>query len=95
MQESKNKGIKSQDNSTNGYQGVFGEIVDTIGEDTAEKLSENFGGEHVYIPKASEHQRLKRNMLIKREFDGCNYRELGRKYSLSTRQIHNIVNNRD
>lgn len=67
------------------------EIVEVIGMDAFHKLMEVFGGSYVYIPKTDRQDRQERNEQIRAEFDGYNFRELGRKYNLTEVSIRSIV----
>lgn len=61
-----------------------------IGFENTMKLIKTFGGSEVYIPKLDSLQRDKRDAAICKEFNGYNYRELAKKYTLSERQIREI-----
>ncbi len=55
------------------------------------RLTESFGGTYLYVPKKDAVLRKLRNMKIRAEFDGYNYRGLARKYHLTEISIRNIV----
>jgi Mor family transcriptional regulator len=59
---------------------------------TALKLTIQFGGESIYFPKMDTIIVKKRNKAIIDQFDGSNYRNLSRKYQLSTAHIRVIIN---
>ena len=64
-----------------------------LDEDTtnrfAEDLSRNFGGDYLYITNQIE--RLNRDKMIRSQYNGLNADELSKEFSLSKRQIFNIV----
>jgi Mor family transcriptional regulator len=72
-------------------------IVRIVGMEKAKEISEQLGGEAIYIPRRV---REGRDDTIKREFrelicDGAtcmsSYRQLARKYELSPRRVMTIV----
>lgn len=67
------------------------EIAEYIGVDAYKKLVYLCGGELLYIPKLSKLTRDERNRNLISEFDGKNYRQLAKKYSLSERRVREIV----
>lgn len=64
-----------------------------LDEDTAnrfaEDLSRNFGGDELYIN--NQIQRINRDKTIRSQYNGMNCDELSKQFSLSKRQIFNIV----
>ncbi len=62
-----------------------------VGVEPALKLSEYLGGSTFYFPQIGGLMRAKRDEMIRREFNGCNYRELARKYGLTETWIRDIV----
>ena len=70
---------------------VFGDIVDTIGIESALHIIKRFGGQLLYVPKIDIIEKLQRNRQIKEEFTGYNYKELSQKFNLSENQIRIIT----
>lgn len=51
-----------------------------------------YSGERLYVPKTGYRSDKEiRNDLIRGQFNGRNHAELARKYTLSVRQVRNIV----
>lgn len=73
-----------------GYQA----LAEVIGLENALRAAQCLGGLVYYFPKLDRVLIEKRDALIKKEFNGNNYKELARKYSLSERQIREIVRNK-
>lgn len=71
-----------------GEQKEFAEIV---GIEIYNILIENFGGCQIYIPKRETIFKNIRNKEIRKNFNGCNYREIARKYNLSEKTVHKII----
>lgn len=71
-----------------GEQREFAEIV---GIEIYNILTENFGGCQIYIPKRETILKNIRNKEIRKIFNGCNYREIARKYNLSEKTVHKII----
>ena len=59
------------------------QVAELIGLENFRKLMAVFGGVNLYIPKADKLERLDRNDKIRAEFNGYNFRELAKKYSLT------------
>ena len=68
----------------------FYTIANEIGIDNTIKLAKVIGGEYIYIPKVDKILASIRNKNIRKEFNGYNYKELGKKYNLTEIQIRNI-----
>lgn len=66
-------------------------ISETLSIEVALKLSENFGGMRIYIPKIEHVLRSNRNKQIREEFNGANHRPLAKKYKLTETWIRDIV----
>lgn len=66
------------------------QIIAAVGKDAAMKLCQLFAGENVYFPKnALVYHKYEK---IREEFAaGASYRELSRRYNLTTRQIRKIT----
>lgn len=73
---------------------VWQQIAGIIGMDNVKKLFEEFPGANVYFPKLDDLERSNRNKHICAEFNGYNFRELAKKYSLTEVSIRNIVSDR-
>lgn len=71
-----------------GEQKEFAEIV---GIEIYNILIENFGGCQIYIPKRETIFKNIRNKEIRKNFNGCNYREIARKYNLSEKTVYKII----
>ncbi len=69
-------------------------IAETLSIDIALKLSKNFGGMRIYIPKIEHVLRSNRNNHIRQEFNGANHKMLARNYKLTETQIRTILKNR-
>lgn len=66
-------------------------VAELIGTENYEKLIEMYGGTWLYIPKTDAFERAARNQRILDDFDGYNFKQLARKYSLTEVQIRTIV----
>lgn len=66
-------------------------VYDCIGAEAYIKLIIMMNGSDLYIPSINALTRESRNKKIKSEFNGYNYKELARKYRLTTRTIRDIV----
>lgn len=67
-------------------------IAETLGLDAAKKIIELCGGDSFYVPKAESVIRYVRDRRIYKEFKaGKRYRELARKYDLTTRHVRVII----
>lgn len=66
-------------------------VAELIGIENYEKLIETYGGTWLYIPKTDAFERAARNRRILDDFDGYNFKQLARKYSLTEVQIRTIV----
>ena len=72
---------------------VLQDLVDTIGIEAFKKLIENYGGSSLYIPNENSILKPIRNRLIKKHFNGHNYKELAMEFKISEMQVRNIINN--
>ena len=61
-----------------------------IGIENLLKLSKQFGGMSIYIPKPDTLLRKAKRDQIKKEFNGYNYAYLARKHNLSEKWIRKI-----
>jgi Mor family transcriptional regulator len=72
----------------------YKQYADLIGIENLYYLAKEWGGTSIYIPKP---QFLFKEVLTKQiiqEFDGSNYHQLARKYSVCERTIRNIIKER-
>lgn len=69
----------------------YQDVANRIGVGNLIKLSEVMGGHNVYIPKKDFFTRTLRDTLIKKEFNGYNYKHLATKYNLSEITIRRVV----
>lgn len=67
------------------------EYAEVIGIDNLLKLSDNFGGTRIYIPKRKELEKHKTYSMIYEEFDGGNIAELTRKYDVCEATVYKII----
>lgn len=67
------------------------EIAECVGIDGYRKLVMHFGGTSVYIQKSDKFSIPARDKEIKEMFNGCNHKELARKFNLSESQIRRIL----
>ena len=72
---------------------VLQDLVDTIGIEAFKKLIENYGGSSLYIPNENSILKPIRNRLIKKHFNGNNYKKLEKEFKISEMQVRNIINN--
>lgn len=70
------------------------EYARVIGVKNLIKLSKEFGGTSIYIPKVDELIKYKKYQLILEEFDGSNIKKLVKKYSVAKSTIYNILGDR-
>lgn len=66
-------------------------VAEIVGIENALKLSQHLGGLYFYYPQLDSLLRKKRDERIQNEFNGCNHRELARKYGLTESWIRTIV----
>lgn len=69
------------------------DLVDIMGIEAFIKLIEEYGGSSIYIPNSNSVLKPIRNRLIKKHFNGNNYKELAKEFKISEMQVRNIVNN--
>ena len=67
------------------------EIAELIGVDKYALLVSKYGGGYIYIPTLSSLMRSENAAEIKRQYNGGNAAELGKKYGVSARTIVRIV----
>ena len=68
-------------------------LVDIMGIEAFIRLIEEYGGSSIYIPNENSILKPIRNRLIKKHFNGNNYKELSKEFKISEMQVRNIVNN--
>jgi len=71
-------------------EGLYRRIAEAIGVDNFYKLACVNAGMTIYIPKPESLLRPVRDAHIKAEFNGWNYLELARKYSITDRLVRSI-----
>lgn len=67
------------------------DVAEHLGLEIARKMAENWGGQHIYIPKGVSMVASQRDVLIYAEFNGRNHADLARKYHLSIIWIYKII----
>ena len=72
----------------------YPEIIACIGETKTKKLIKGFYGEgSVYFCKFRSALKIQVYSKIRKEFDGCNYIELSKKYGFTERNVRRIIAN--
>lgn len=71
---------------------VYKMVAEEIGVENTVKLSELLGGMPYYFPKMDKLLMMKRDELIREQFDGSNYRALAKKFKVTEQTIRNKVN---
>lgn len=66
-------------------------LCDIVSMEQMLQIIDIAGGEVLYIPKRHTLEQPLRRDAICREFDGSNYRQLGRKYGLTERRVRSIL----
>jgi len=69
----------------------YQDAAEIIGIDSFLKLCHYYGGTNLYIPKRDRVTRHFRDIKIKQEFNGGNYKELSVRYKLSESYVRKIV----
>lgn len=67
------------------------EIAELIGEDNYALLIDRYGGSNIYIPASSTTRRGELSEKLKRQYNGNNAAELGKKYNLSERTVRRMI----
>lgn len=62
-----------------------------VAKKVARHITQNWGGQIIYIPKNLLGQISERDIQIYREFNGKNHAQLSRKYNLTVQQVYRIV----
>ena len=68
-------------------------LVDIMGIEAFIQLIKQYGGSSLYIPNENSILKPIRNRLIKKHFNGNNYKELAKEFKISEMQVRNIINN--
>jgi Mor family transcriptional regulator len=66
-------------------------VAEHCGQDLADFLATEWGGQHITIPKDYKFELATRNVEIYRKFTGNNYRTLAREFNLTENAIYRIV----
>lgn len=67
------------------------EIAELIGEEGFMRLVFKYGGSYVYIPTLSTLKRSEISEELKRQYNGNNAAELGKKYNISERTVIRMI----
>lgn len=67
------------------------EAANAVALATAERLIESFGGQSIYVPKATITLVSRRNLKLYEEFDGKNAITLAHKYGLTVQRVYQII----
>ena len=62
-----------------------------IGIKVTKFVTDNWGGQLIYIPKNQGGQLSQRDLQIWAEFNGANHADLAKKYNLTVQQIYRIL----
>lgn len=68
----------------------YSTLVAKFGLETTVEIIDLFQGQQIYFPKLENACDVRRRELIREEFDGYNYKELAKKYKLTTRWVRKI-----
>ena len=68
-------------------------LVDIMGIEAFIQLIKQYGGSSLYIPSENSVLKPIRNRLIKKHFNGHNYKELAKEFKISEMQVRNIIHN--
>ena len=68
-------------------------LVDIMGIEAFIQLIKQYGGSSLYIPNENSVLKPIRNRLIKKHFNGHNYKELAKEFKISEMQVRNIIHN--
>lgn len=71
------------------------EIIRLIGLKSFMKICEYAGGESIYFPSMRSAKIIARNVKIRNEFDGKNYKYLSEKYRISERHVRRVIHSKD
>lgn len=73
-----------------GY-GLGEQQAQAAGDDIADDLANNWGGQYITVPKDMQYRNAKRAQQIADEFNGTNHPELATKHGLSVSAIYKIL----
>ena len=68
-------------------------LVDIMGLEAFIQLIKQYGGSSLYIPNDNSVLKPRRTRLIKKHFNGHNYKELAKEFKISEMQVRNIIHN--
>lgn len=68
--------------------------ISIMGIDAFHKMTDQYGGQKIYIPKNGFLENMIRDENIKHEYNGSNISELARKYNIGRDRIYRILRNR-
>lgn len=76
--------------------GDFRRVAELSSVETALKISSEFGGTYLFVPKLDDLRRAERNTKIRDQYDKTRdkkglVKRLARQYDLTTAQIYNIL----
>ncbi len=71
--------------------GVAKRQAETVAKSAAERVSQHWGGQLVYIPTGAAFRRAKRNLEIIKKWNGRNSLELCREYGLTRARLYQIL----
>ena len=66
-------------------------LVDIMGIEAFINLIKEYGGSSLYIPNENSVLKPIRNRLIKKHFNGNNYKELAKEFKISEMQVRNKI----
>lgn len=69
----------------------YRKMAELIGVPMTLQLAQHFGGTYEYMPKFDKAVGQARDRIIRREFDGANYKDLARKYNLTETYIRGLT----
>ena len=72
---------------------VLQDLVNIMGIEAFIELIKQYGGSSLYIPNENSVLKPIRNRLIKKHFNGHNYKELAKEFKISEMQVRNIIHN--
>ena len=70
---------------------ILQNLVDIMGIEAFIELIKQYGGSSLYIPNENSVLKPIRNRLIKKHFNGHNYKELAKEFKISEMQVRNII----
>ena len=70
---------------------ILQNLIDIMGIEAFIELIKQYGGSSLYIPSENSVLKPIRNRLIKKHFNGHNYKELAKEFKISEMQVRNII----